>query len=152
MKFLLKYSLLTMESFSLKGPCLFFSSSVFLVPIFTSVFIWLGNGKDSRCMEAPWNSSRKRHGAPSVSRLFPQWKAGRSYPGWRLGRSNSDSDTGFVAGREWSQQPHIPREGNCSVPEGGEQGFGKRERSRPGQKLESQNPENEIKEDQNLRN
>lgn len=72
--------------------------------------------------------------------------------GGRLGRSNSDSDPGFVAGREWSQQPHIPRKGNCSVPEGGEQSFGKRERSRPGQKLESQNPESERKEDQNLWN
>lgn len=152
MKFLLKYSLLTMESFSLNGPCLIFSSSVFLVPIFASVFIGLGNGKESRSIEARWNSSRKRHGTLSLSRRFPQWKAERSYPGGRLGRSNSDSDPGFVAGREWSQQPHIPRKGNCSVPEGGEQGFGKRERSRPGQKLESQNPESEMKEDQNLWN
>lgn len=133
--FLLKYRLLTMESLSLNGPCLFFLSSVFLVPIFTSVFICLGNGKDSRSMEASWswNSSRKRHCLSlSVSRLFPQRTAERSYPGGGggLGRSDSDSDTGFVAGTEWSQQPHIPRKGNCSVPEGGEQGFGKRERSR----------------------
>lgn len=138
----------SLNSGTSQSKCLVFSSSVSSSP----VFIWLGNGKDSRSMEASWNSNRKRHGTLSVSRLFPQWKAERSHPGGRLGRSDSDRDTGFAAGGEWSQQPHIPRKGNCSVPEGGEQGFGKRERSRPSQKLESQNPENEIKEDPNLWN
>lgn len=74
-----------MESFSLNGPCLFFLSSVFLVPIFTSVFICLGNGKDSRSMEASWswNSSRKRHCLSlSVSRLFPQRTDGWEKLSW----------------------------------------------------------------------
>lgn len=46
----------------------FFASSVFLIPIFTSVFIWLGNGKDRGVGASwSWNSGRKRHGTLSLS-------------------------------------------------------------------------------------
>lgn len=83
-------------------------------------------GKTGRGMEErSWNSNRKSHCRSAISRLFTQRKGERSHCVGRSGRFDSRSDTGFVAGLEWSQQPKIPNKGNCCVPEGGEQVLGK---------------------------
>lgn len=88
---------------------LIFLSSLFLIPTFTYVLIWLWNGKDSGNLEDSWNSGRKSHRGLSISRQSTPWKAERSSSGGRLGRSDSSNDTGFVVGIEGASSPKAPR-------------------------------------------